>query len=224
MLCEHVFVMAHAQYLREKARSMRLERRLTIDELAERLALPRATIYYWVRDLPIPGSGSGGGWPEAARRKGNRAMQRKYRLLREEAYREGEREFDLLATEPTFRDFVCLYIAEGSKRNRNRVALCNSDPAAIQMATSWMRRMTDKPLKFAIQHHADQDLHELSKFWSGALDIEPSAIRLLRKSNSSQLAGRVWRSRYGVMSVWVDDTAFHARMSAWMDRLRNDWQ
>ena len=92
---------------------MRIERRLTIDELAERLALPRTTIYYWVRDLPIPGSGSGGVWPEAARRKGTRAMQRKYRLLREEAYRQGERESEALAAEATFRDFVCLYVAEG---------------------------------------------------------------------------------------------------------------
>jgi hypothetical protein len=48
--------MAHARYLREKGRSMRLQRKLSIDELAERLALPRSTIYYWVRDLPIPGS------------------------------------------------------------------------------------------------------------------------------------------------------------------------
>src|SRR5271167_3909663 len=47
--------MAHATYLREKARSMRIERQFTIDELAERLALSRSTIYYWVRDLPIPG-------------------------------------------------------------------------------------------------------------------------------------------------------------------------
>jgi DNA-binding XRE family transcriptional regulator len=36
--------MAHPAYLREKARSMRIERRLTIDELAERLALSRTTI------------------------------------------------------------------------------------------------------------------------------------------------------------------------------------
>ncbi len=33
--------MAHATYLREKARVMRIERLLTIDELAEQLALPR---------------------------------------------------------------------------------------------------------------------------------------------------------------------------------------
>jgi excisionase family DNA binding protein len=42
---------------------MRIERKLTIDQLAEQLALSRSTVYFWVRDLPIPGSGSGTGWP-----------------------------------------------------------------------------------------------------------------------------------------------------------------
>jgi excisionase family DNA binding protein len=125
--CEHMFAMAHAAYLREKARSMRIERQFTIDELAERLALSRSTVYYWVRDLPIPGSGSGGVWPEAARRKGNVATQRKYRLLREAAYEQGMGEYETLAADPTFRDFVCLYIAEGYKRDRNIVSLANSD-------------------------------------------------------------------------------------------------
>ena len=37
-------------YLREKARQLRRERKLTIDQLAECLALPRTTVYYWVRD------------------------------------------------------------------------------------------------------------------------------------------------------------------------------
>lgn len=93
--------MAHAAYIREKCRSMRMQRQLSIDELSERLGLSRTTIYYWVRDLPIPGSGPGGVFPEAARRKGNLAMQRKYRLLREEAYRRGLAEFDELAAEAT---------------------------------------------------------------------------------------------------------------------------
>ena len=114
-----MFDMAHPSYLREKARQLRLERRFTIDQLAERLALPRSTIYYWVRDLPIPGSGPGGEWPAAAQRKGTRAMKRKYRLLREAAYREGVSEYEELLHEPTFRDFVCLYIGEGYKRSRN---------------------------------------------------------------------------------------------------------
>jgi predicted DNA-binding transcriptional regulator AlpA len=216
--------MAHAAYIREKARSMRIERQFTIDELAERLAMSRSTIYYWVRDLPIPGSGPGGEFPASARRKGTRAMQRKYRLLREDAYREGLDSFDELAVDPTFRDFVCMYIGEGYKRNRNRVLLANSDPAVVQLATRWIGRLADKPLQFWIQYHVDQDLDELCRFWSDTLRIESSIIRLQRKSNSGQLAGRQWRSRHGVLSVVVNDTLLRARLDAWMDRTREPWR
>lgn len=216
--------MAHAAYLREKARAMRMARQLTIDELAERLALSRSTIYYWVRDLPIPGSGAGQGWPEAAQRKGNLAMQRKYRLLRERAYEEGGRDFDELAHDPTFRDFVCLYIAEGSKRDRNMVAICNSDAAVMLLATRWFHRFTDRRLEFSIQYHADQDPGELREFWGHTLGIEPSTIGARRKSNSNHLTGRTWRSRHGIMHVRVSDTLFRARLQAWIDRLRSDWQ
>jgi hypothetical protein len=216
--------MTHPAYLREKARALRIARKLTIDELAERLALPRTTIYYWVRDLPIPGSGSGGVWPESARRKGTRAMQRKYRRLREAAYREGWEAFDGLAIDPTFRDFVALYIAEGYKRNRNVATICNSDPQVIQMATRWMRRLTDTRLRFWIQHHADQDPSELRFFWSQALSTQECDISLIRKSNSKRLSGRTWRSRHGVLTVGVHDTLFRAKLEAWMDQLRASWQ
>jgi excisionase family DNA binding protein len=219
-----MFVMAHAQYLREKARSMRVERQLTIDELAERLALSRSTIYHWVRDLPIPGSGSGGGWPEGARRKGSIAMQRKYRLLREAAYEEGLAEYEGLAADVTFRDFVCLYIAEGYKRDRNVVSICNSDPSVVKLAARWMGRVARKPPAFWIQFHADQDLSELRSFWARELAIDPGSIRMQRKSNSNQLKGRLWRSRHGVLTVRICDTRFRSRLQAWMDRLHSEWQ
>jgi excisionase family DNA binding protein len=216
--------MAHASYLREKARSMRIERKLTIDELAERLALSRSTIYYWVRDLPIPGSGSGTGWPAHAQRQGTLAMQRKFRRLREEAYREGVAMYQELVVDPTFRDFVCLYIAEGYKRNRNEVSICNSDPTVMSIATRWLGRLTKRRLRFSLQYHADQDPDELRKFWGTALGTEPDAIKLQRKSNSNQMAGRQWRSRHGVIAVRVPDTLLRARLQAWMDCLQAEWQ
>jgi excisionase family DNA binding protein len=215
--------MAHASYLREKARSMRVERKLTIDELAERLALSRSTVYYWVRDLPIPGSGSGGGWPDGARHKGNRAMQRKYRLLREAAYEQGLSEYEALARDPTFRDFVCLYIAEGYKRNRNVVDICNSDPAVMHLVMSWIPRLSKRSPEFWIQYHGDQDINRLRGFWAVTLGIDEDGIRSQRKSNSNQLTGRTWRSQHGVLKIRVNDTLFRARLQAWMDRLRSEW-
>jgi hypothetical protein len=177
-----------------------------------------------VRDLPVPGSGSGGEWPESARRKGTRAMQRKYGLLREDAYREGLESFASLAADPTFRDFVALYIAEGYKRRRHTAELGNSDPAVMKLATRWMCRLTEKAPVFSLQYHADQAPIELCRFWAAALGIAPEVIRLQRKSNSNQLKGRTWRSRYGVLTVGVNDTLFRARLEAWMDRLRTSWR
>jgi excisionase family DNA binding protein len=218
-----VFVLAHPDYLRDKARQLRVSKKLTIDELADRLALSRSTIYYWVRDLPIPGSGPGGEFTQAARPMGNRAMQGKYRRLREEAYAEGRQGFARLACDATFRDFVCLYMAEGSKRSRNRVAICNSDPAIVQLANRWIRRFARNPVTYSIQYHVDQDVRAIVEWWGGQLGVEPGSIRLQRKSNSNRLNGRNWRSPYGVLTVTTNDTLFHARLQAWMDCLREIW-
>jgi excisionase family DNA binding protein len=215
--------MAHAPYLREKARRMRVDKKLTIDELAERLALSRSTVYYWVKDLPIEGSGCGGPFRTHAQRMGTRAMQAKYKRRRDEAYEEGKRTFHALAADPTFRDFVCLYMAEGYKKNRNVVSIANSDPAVIVIAQEWMSRLSEKRKTYWIQYHADQNLDELRGFWGATLRVDAASIKLLRKSNSNQMKGRTWRSKHGVMSVTCNDTLFRSRLGAWMDLLRSNW-
>jgi hypothetical protein len=215
--------MAHAGYIREKARQMRVRRGLTIDQIAERLALPRTTIYYWVRDLPIHDSVRHSGPRQAARLKGNRAMQRKYRLLRERAYREGLDSFAELACDPTFRDFVCLYIGEGYKRSRNAVSIVNSDPAAVCLGAYWIRRLTQRPLDYRVSYHADQDLPELRSFWGAQLGIEPHSIAGQPKTNSGRMSGRLWRCEYGLLTVRTMDTYLRARLEAWIVCLKREW-
>lgn len=201
---------------------MRVEKHLTIDEIAERLALSRSTIYHWVRDLPMPAPV--GGWHStAARRQGTKAMQERYTLRRKHAYAHGLETFEVLASEPTFRDFVCLYIAEGSKRNRNVVALANSDPAVIRLANRWICALARNPVRYSLQFHADQDLEQLRSFWGDVVSVEADAIRLQRKSNSNQLKKRTWRSEHGVLTVCASDTLLRARLQAWMDCLRLTW-
>lgn len=210
--------MAHPAYLRDKTRSLRVEKRLTIDELAQRLALPRTTIFYWVRDLPpLPSKQT------VSQELGNRKMQVNYRRLREEACAEGRASFARLCEECTFRDFVVLYIAEGYKRNRNEVSISNSDPAVMAVAVTWLRRLTARRLKFSIQYHADQDLAELRVFWGRELAIDGESIRFQRKSNSGQLRGRTWRSQYGVLCITVYDTLLRARLQGWIDSAREEW-
>jgi hypothetical protein len=209
--------MAHPAYIREKARSLRTEKHLSIDEIATRLALPKTTIYYWVKDIPLGRARRENGHP------GNVAVCRKYRLLREAAYDQGRAEFEQLAADQLFRDFVCLYIAEGSKRNRNRVAIGNSDPAVIAVCTRWIRQFARNRVAFSVQYHVDQNLGEIMEFWGDQLGEPPRQIRMQRKSNSGGLGGRNWRSPYGVLTVTTDDTLLRARLQGWIDCLQEQW-
>jgi transposase-like protein len=210
--------MAYPAYVREKARELRIERRLSIVEIAERLGLPKTTIFYWVRDIPL-------GRPRReTTHPGSRGMQRKFRVLREQAYEEGRQSFQALsASDPTFRDFVCMYIGEGFKRNRNRVSIGNSEPRVVVLATRWLRALSRNAVRFSVQFHADQDLRKLSEFWASTLGVDPEEIRLQRKSNSGRLGGRTWRCEHGVLTVTTCDTLLRARLQAWMDCVQETW-
>jgi hypothetical protein len=196
---------------------LRREKHLSIDEIAERLAISRTTVYYWISDIPL-----------GRRRRDNphpgaRRMVARFRREREEAYELGRWEFPRLGSLPTFRDFVALYIAEGYKRNRNTVTICNSDASVMQIGTLWMRRFSRRKLIFSVQVHADQDLGSVRRHWGDALNVSPEVISLQRKTNSGRLGTRIWRSRYGVIAVKTNDTLFRARLQGWMDRLQEHW-
>jgi transcriptional regulator with XRE-family HTH domain len=211
--------MTYPPYIREKARALRLEKKLTIDELAERLAISRSTIYYWVRELPIPVTLR----QTKAQLAATRRMQAKFRRLRKQAYVEGRATFHELSRDPTFRDFVTLYIAEGYKRSRNRVSTSNSDPAVAKLATKWVRAFATNRVHFSVQYHADQDPEALREFWGRELGADADSIRLQRKSNSGKLTGRTWRSPYGVIAVNCDDTRLRARLQGWIDSITECW-
>jgi hypothetical protein len=216
--------MTHPAYLREKARELRIERKLTLLEIAERLALPKTTVFYWIRDIPAaeityrdsPGR-------RRARDKAARQNSAKYKAIRDAAYREGWGEYPRLAREPTFIDFVCMYIGEGYRRSRNKVALANSDPRVVRLADHWIRRFARNKVTYSFQYHADQDPDYLIRFWSFGLGVDPSLFLYQRKSNSGQLSGRTWRSKYGVLTVCANDTMLRSRVQAWMDRTQDGW-
>jgi transcriptional regulator with XRE-family HTH domain len=211
---------AYPTYIREKARQLRREKKLTIDEIAERLAISRTTIYYWVRDLPIQRDYERMRKAACAAARANRRI---WKERRDAAYQQGLAEFDELSKDPTFRDFVCMYIGEGYKRTRHDVALGNSDPAVVALAYRWIKSFAVNPVLFYFQHHADQDPEELVEFWSVYLGAPAADFRFRRKSNSGQLNGRVWRSRYGVLSVRTSDTMLRARLQAWIDCVVKQW-
>jgi hypothetical protein len=111
--------MAYPAYLRERASELRVTKKLSLDEIAERLALPKTTVHYWIKDLPL---GRERRWSKG-QRKGNAKMQANFRRRREAAYAKGVAEFDELAELPTFRGVELLrYRRSWSASCRSRIA------------------------------------------------------------------------------------------------------
>jgi transposase len=73
--------MTFPAYIREKALQLRVERQLTIDEIADRLAISRTTAYEWVGHVPVP--------RRSNPHPGTLAMQARYQRERDEAYEQG---------------------------------------------------------------------------------------------------------------------------------------
>ncbi|HEV7177100.1 MAG TPA: hypothetical protein VGN29_16485 [Solirubrobacteraceae bacterium] len=209
--------MAYPAYIRARARELRTKNHLSLDELAKHLALPKTTVYYWIKDLPL------GRERRESPHNGTRAMQAKYRRLREAAHEQGRAEYDELVAVPTFRDFVVLYIAEGYKRSRNTASLCNSDPAIVALAAGWLQRLSGRVPTVSVQYHADQDTNALGEFWGATLGVDACDVRFHPKTNSSELRTRTWRCAHGVAAVAVHDTQFRARLQAWMDQMHASW-
>jgi transcriptional regulator with XRE-family HTH domain len=212
--------MTYPLYIKEKAQQLRREKKMTIDEIAECLAISRTTIYHWVRDIPIPRTAN----ETAAQRRRAQQNKERYERLREAAYEEGLMFFEALERQMGFRDFVILFITEGYKRSRNTVAIGNSDPSVVRLSAYWLERLSRNQLTYSVQYHADQNLDALTRFWGDLLEVDPGAIRLQRKSNSNGLAGRNWRSEHGVLTVCANDTYLRAELQAWMDVLQSEWE
>lgn len=116
-----------------------------------------------------------------------------------------------------------MYIGEGHNRDRNCVSLNNSDPAVVKLAARWINRFAINPVRYTLQHHIDQHVPALCRFWAQELAIDISEITVQLKSNSNALSVRTWRSRYGLVAVAANDTALRARLQAWMDRVQEEW-
>jgi hypothetical protein len=219
--------MAHARYLRQMARALRVEQQLTVDQLAARLSLPRSTIYYWVRDLPLrdgPLRERAGGSSFAPCGVAGQAPRKVTRAHSDAAYEEGLATFAELSAQPTFRDFVCIYLVQGEQRDRTRVALSGFDPAVMRLASRWIRRLTDRAPLLALQYGAGQSLQELRRFWSETIGAAPRAIRARGSSVAASAAPPPARLPHGLLTVTVDDALLRARLQGWMHRARESWR
>jgi hypothetical protein len=138
-------------------------------------------------------------------------------------YEQALRSYDDLVAQPTFRDFVCVYIADGYKRDRRRVALASADPDVIRLAHRWIWQLSERSPSSSVRYAPDQSREELRRFWSGVVGERPQTIRTRRASAEELQHASSARPVHGVMTLAVHDRVLRARMQAWMRRTREAW-
>jgi hypothetical protein len=195
---------------------------MPIADIATELGLSKSTVYSWVLDLQLPATRSQR--QKESQRRGTAAMQARAAARRREAYDGAYADAERLLADPRTRDFVVLYLAEGYRKNRNKVSFSNSSPRMILFAHGCMKRLASREgWSYSFQYHADQDPEELRHFWATLLGVEPGRIKPIPKTNSGHLQGRLFTCEYGVFQVSVNDTRFRAQLQALMDVVQEQW-
>ena len=118
-----------------------------------------------------------------------------------------------------------MYILEGYKRDRERVAVANGDPAVMRLANRWIWRLTERSPSLSVLCEPDQSIGELRRFWGetiGATAGDDSRRGAREAEHASRL--RVPAAVHGVLTVAVEDRLLRARLQAWMCRLREGWR
>ena len=135
-------------------------------------------------------------------------------------YVTGLAEFERLARDPAFLDFVGLLDAEGSREEWGSVSLSTADPTDGALAAHWIRRLSGSRVSYALDFELGHDVVELVRFWSGRLDVDHEQLRLRRRRFDQVRLRAVAESSVGVVTIRSTDPVLRIRLQAWTDKAR----
>ena len=209
-------------HIRTKAVQLRRSKHLTLDQISQRLGVSRTTVFYWIKNVKIPAAKL----LRIRRRSLKRGAlnnKKKHAKLRADAYTQGRTEAESALKNQLNRDFAVMYLCEGCRRGRWVIGVSNSNPTVIALAQEWMKKHTPKALDYVLQIHDDIKPETAIRHWTKRLGINKNRIKVIIKSNSGRLSGRVWRCLHGVMHIRYNDTYMKCRLDAWMDHIQAKW-
>lgn len=205
------------KHIKEKAIQLRQDGN-SLDKISEMLNTSRTTVYYWIKDIKAKINKQ----PPNAK-LASEAMQKKYKLLRESAYAEGIEIYKLRKDDKLFRDFIVIYLTEGTRKTKHSPNISNSNSSILKLSKYIAEQFTTKQIDVTVQYYEDHNTDKLRQYWAEQLNVLPESIRMLPKSNAGKLSGRKWNSPYGVTNIRWHDTYLRCKIQAWMDKLQEEW-
>lgn len=210
----------------ERQRAIELRKTgLTYTEIRNRLKVSRASLSYWLRDIPyIP--------TEETYEKRRLANIKTGRLLHERKLQRTNQIKKITEQEirnTKFNDLkllgVMAYWTEGSKTKDHLVQLTNSDPIFIKFILKWLRKVCgvqSEKLKVHLRVHPDVNIKEAEQYWSRITGIPDTQFHKTTAKVSGSGGRRYTKLGYGIATITVCSTDLYYKVMGWIEGLKEE--
>lgn len=188
----------------------------SVPEIAKLLGRGKSTIFFWVRKKEYSKLTR----TEALRQgreKAVKALVRKWQSIRDESYCKGYSEAPIVLQDPTIRDFIVMYLAEGYKKSRSAIDFTNTDASIIKLFVANIKRFTPRDPRYVLIGHKVTE--DMINFWAKQLGIPSVNISVVEKGGNVNPK----RANNGTFKVVVNDTKALFEIKGLYDYLREKW-
>jgi hypothetical protein len=195
-------------------------------EVAERMGRPVGTIKRWL--LPYKDQ-----WLEKSLEAKqvnalNSSLKNKAKCddLKKQAYDEAYRNAEEDLKDVLLRDFVNLYVGEGTK-NTNHITMTNSDLRTILVSLTAMKQhflKEGKNIHIEIRYYEhNNNEKELLEYWSNLLNNDETIFLKTYKQKRYNPEGHNNSNKFGLIRMEIYDVYAKEKLNAYMDYLKEKW-
>jgi predicted transcriptional regulator len=194
-------------------------------EIALQMNRPEGTIRRWLAPYGLFGD-----MKEALKGygvKGRTKLVEKYELLRRQAYEEAYKNIHEDLKDPLLRDFINIYIGEGSKRRGTVIAVTNSDSKVILLSLMIIKKYflkEGKKINFEIRYYKENNNEEeLLNYWKNIIGVNDYIKIKTYEQPTVKAIGHNNSNKFGLLRAEVNDTYARQKLNAYMDYLKEEW-
>lgn len=196
---------------------------LSVKEISEKMNRPVGTIKRWLAPYRLKNSSEN---VKNNALKASLVMQEKYAKKRNNAYEDARKNVESDFKDNLLRDFVNIYIGEGTKRGRNIISIVNSDAKIILLSLVVLRKYflkETKKIKIEIRYYKENNNEiELLEYWKNLLNFENIEFRTYIQP-TVKVIGHNNSNKYGLVILRINDTYAKEKLNAYMDYLKEAW-
>jgi len=194
---------------REKALALRRQE-MSYSQIKKKIKVSKSTLSLWLRDYPLSkerikelrdcNEQRIERFRETMRRKREKRLEETYRIQKRLVLPLNNREFFIAG--------LFLYWGEGTKAQKDRLAISNSDPSVLKFFITWLTKSLKVPrekLRVHLHLYNDMDIGKEMKYWSKILKISlKQFIRPYIKESSSKRINHKGGFGHGTCNIKIN--------------------